>query len=230
MRRPSSSQPNPAAARAFARIGYKILVAKLYRYATHKLGLPAIDAQIVGLVEAIELVNMVILKILDGTLAWGLPEHATDAQVFHDVHGKMRGVLSALRRRGARAVYDDALDELADEGADAFARLSEERGLADLEQALEHDAEASAYLQKMRQSKERAQIADELGMTVEHAHVVHKRIIRAAEALYAAMNDDEDEPPSSGPRGSYHVETTEERRGAPHEPRRVAGRAGRRRR
>jgi hypothetical protein len=133
-------------------------------------------------------------------------------------------------RRDARTVHDEALDKYPDEAPDVFERLSEHRTKQDRSRLFAHDADASAYIEKLGEGYKRAEIAKALGWTVQRAKVVRKRIARTLAAHEAAMNDNgEAEPPSSGPRGNDHVQTAEERRGAPPERHRGARGAGRRR-
>lgn len=230
MNRPTRSGSDNSAARAFACVGFPTLLAKLYRYATGTLGLAAIDAESAGVVEATDLVNTLVERGLGGTLPWSLPDHATTEQIVAHACMKLYAMRSALRKTAAYARGDDALDERADEAPDAFARLSGERAIADVVRAFEHDAEASAHIAKMREGKTRKDIASELGCTAGRVDVVRNRIVRGMTALRESANDNgEDEPPSSGPRGSYHAQATEERRRADAEPHRGAGGAGGRR-
>jgi hypothetical protein len=228
---PTPSGSDDRAARAFARVGWTKLLAELYRYARDTLRLAAIDAERKGLVEAMEVVNILAEASLGGTLPWDQPEDATGEQIIGLACKKLDGVCWTLYRRAARTCYDDALEERPDLGKDALARLIEERGLSDLESALRHDADATVYLEEMLAGRKRAQIASRLGWDAQRAKVVRNRIVRRVRALYAATNDDnsEDEPPSSGPRGSCHVQTTEERPRTHPEPHRGALGAGRRR-
>jgi hypothetical protein len=182
--------------------------------------------------EAADLVDALILKILDGKLDWDLPEHAADDDVIAYLCTKLYGRCSSLRRRAARTLSDEALDQRADEAPDAFERLSAEREIAYLARAFAEDAEALAYIGQMSLGKARAEIAEALGWTVQRAKVVRNRIRRTVEARGAAMNDNgEAGPPSSGPRGDLdETQATEERRGAAPERHRRAGGAGGRRR
>jgi hypothetical protein len=201
---------------------------KLYRYAVTRLGLAPIDAEVAGRVEAIELVNMMFERGLAGARRCNLPEDATEEQAVRYLSTRLRWTWVTLVRQDARSACDEELDELPDETPDAFERLSGLRMRASVIAAVAHDPEASAYLEELREGNTREEIASRLGMTIDHAKAVRKRIARYAEA---AMNDDgEDEPPSSGPRGDHHGPTAEERRGAPPEARRGAGGARRRRR
>ena len=197
--RPSPSGSNHGAARAFARVGWPKVWARLLRYATSTLGLAAIGARRAGVVEAADLVSTLVMLALSGTLDWSLSEDATDEKIIHCACTKLYGMRSTLRRQAARTVYDDALDERPDPCADALARLVEARGLAALERLFEHDAEASAHLEEMLERKTRLEIADKLGCTLIHVDTVRKRIVRGIVAYARRMNDDgEDEPPSSG--------------------------------
>jgi hypothetical protein len=109
-------------------------------------------------------------------------------------------------------------------------KLLARRAVVDIERMFEHDAEASAHLRGMLAGKKRAEIAREIGCTAQHVDVVRNRIIRGVAPLYTTRNDDREAgPPSSGPRGSNHVQTTEERPRAHAEPPRGAGGAGGRR-
>jgi hypothetical protein len=233
MSRSTCSGPHDSAARAFARVGFSKLLGKLHRYATGTLHLAAIDAESADVVEAVDLVHTLVVKTLDGKLAWTLPESATDEEVVGYACKKLYGMRSTLRRKAGLTVCydDDALDERVDEAApDAQERLVEQSGIAAVVRAFAHDAEASAHIRMMLAGKKRAEIAEELGCTPERVDVVHKRILRGVAALSARMNhESEDEPPSSGSRGTDHAQTTQERQGAAPEPHRGAGRAGRRR-
>jgi|HubBroStandDraft_6_1064221.scaffolds.fasta_scaffold626068_1 hypothetical protein len=226
MRRPSPSPSRIAAAKAFRRWCVPSVMQELARYATAKLRLAPIDAEVVGRVEAVELVNMMFDEGLAGRLPFDLPGDATEEQTVRYLSRRLGWMCADLFRQEARTASDEALDELPDETPDAFERLSGLRMRAGVIAAVAHDPEASAYLEELREGKTREQIARGLGMTIGHAKAVRKRIARYAEA---AMNDNgEDEPQSSGPRGDDHVPTTEERRGAPPEPHRGAGGARRR--
>jgi len=225
MDRPKPSGSDDSAARAFARVGFPKFLAKLYRYATGTLRLAAIGAESADVVEAVDLVNALVEKGLDGRLDWALPEHATDDEVVGYGCTKLYGMRANLRRDAARFVCDDALDALADEAPDALARLQEQRGIAEVLRAFEHDAETSAHVREMLAGKTRTEIASALGCAPAHADVVRRRILRGMAALRTRMNEDsEDGPPSSGPRGIYHEpQATEERQGAAREPLRGAG-------
>jgi hypothetical protein len=229
-RKPPGS--SDGAARAFARVGWTRLLARLHRYATGTLRLAALEDGRADTVEAVDVVNTLVERGLSGSLAWTLPEHASDDEIVRYACSKLYGMRSTLRRQAAWNVGDDdALNALADEGPDAFALLLEQRGIAELRRAFGPDAEASAHLERMLEGSKRAEIAAELGCSVEHADLVRRRILRRIAALRADTNDQrEDEPPSSGPRGTYHEpQATQERRGAAPEPHRGAGGAGRRR-
>jgi hypothetical protein len=220
------------AARAFERVGYDKLADKLYVYATYTMRLASIGARRAGEVEALDLVGTLCMKVLEGRIVWALPEDASEEEIVGYACRKMYGMLSTLRRRGARTSGGDAVDDLADDAPDAFSMLLTQRGIADLTRALDGDGEASAYLQGMLGGDKRAEIAAALGCTVEHADVVHKRIMRCAAALHERDEDTcEDEPPSSGPRGhDDELPTAQERHRAPPEPPRRALRAAGRRR
>ena len=232
MSRSTRSGPQHSTARAFVRVGWASFVEKLHRYATATLRLAAIDAERAGVVEAVDLVNTLVERGLSGTLSWDLPEHATEVEIIGYACTKLYGMRSTLRRKDAFTVGgDEAIEERADEAPDALELLAEQRGIAEVLRAFEHDPEALAHVREMLAGSKRAEIVEELGCTADRADAVRKRIIRGIEALCARMNDQsEDEPPSSGPRGSYHEpQATEERQGAAPEPHRGAGRAGRRR-
>jgi hypothetical protein len=228
MNRPTSSD---SATRAFARVGWTTLLVRLHRYAVARLALAPMDAERAGVVESVDLVNTLIVRGLEGTLPWNLPEHATDDEIVGYTCTKLYGMRANLRREAARTSGDDALDERAAEGPDALSLLVEYGEIAAVMRAFEDDAEASRHIEMMLEGRKRADIVKELGCTAEHADVVRKRIIRGIAALCAKRDDNsEDEPPSSGPRGRHHdLQATEERQGAPPEPRRGAGRADRRR-
>jgi hypothetical protein len=199
--------------------------------------------------EAADLVGTVIDKGLRGKLVWDLPARATDDEIIAYACSKLRGIHSGLRRRAARAhneascpgrdgaPHDDDDDDVAwgeqvDEAPDPFAQLAEQRGIAYVVRVFDHDAEAAAHVRKMFEGKKRAEIAEELGCDPGHASTVRRRIFRVLAALSArTMNPtSEDEPPSSGPRGRHHEpQATQERQGAPREPHRSTGGAGRRR-
>jgi hypothetical protein len=231
MSRSTRSGPDDSTARAFARVGSKSFLEKLHRYATGTLHLAAIDAERADVVEAVDLVNTLVERVLDGTLIWALPEHATEEEVVGYACKKLYGMRSTLRRKAAFTLCDEgALDEQACDAPDALEMLFEQRVIADLLRAFEHDAEAQAYIGEVLAGKTRAEIVDGLGCTPERANAVRKRILRGITALDARMNDEsEAEPPSSGPRGRHHEpQTTEERQGTPPEPPRGAGRAGHR--
>jgi len=233
MSRSTCSGPDNSTARAFVHVGWTKLLAKLHRYATGTLRLAAIDADRADVVEAVDLVNTLVAKSLDGTLTWNLPAHATDEEVVGYACNKLYGMRATLRRKAALTLHDDsdALDEQADEAPDALEQLVEQTTIANVMQAFAHDVEASAHIKKMLAGKRRAEIVDELGCTPEQADVVRKRIVRGIAALGARINNErEDEPPSSGPRESYHEpKANKERQGAPPEPHRCAGGARRRR-
>ena len=213
---PTPSRSNHSAARAFARIGWPKVWARLLRYATGTLGLAAIDARRGRVFEAADLVSTLVMSALGGTLDWTLPEDATDEKIMRCACTKLYGMRSTLRRRAARTVYDDALDERPDPCADALARLVEARGHEALERLFERDAEASAHLEEMLERKTRLEIADKLGCTLVHVDTVRKRIVRGIVA-YARRTNDEDEPPSSGPRGTPALHALG-RRSIPTEP------------
>ena len=229
MSRSIRSGPDDRTARAFVRVGFPKLLAKLHRYATGTLRLAAMDADRAGVVEAVDLVNTLVAKGLDGTLIWTLAEHATDDEIVGYACRKLYGMRSTLRRKAALTLCDDGdtPDVQADEAPSALDLLVAQGAIAEVVRAFEHDAEASAHLERMLAGAKRADIVDDLGCTPEHADVVRKRILRGIAALCARMNDErEDEPPSSGPRGRTHEpQATEERQGAPPEPHRGAGRA-----
>jgi hypothetical protein len=212
-------------------VGWTNVWTRLHRYATATLRLAAIGAERADVVEAGDLVNTLVEKGLDGSLSWTLPEHASNEEIIGYACAKLHGMRSNLRRDASRAVYDDAIDERPDEGPDALALLSERRRIATVIEAFAHDVEASSVIRMMLGGMKRAEIMMELRISAEHADVVRKRIARGIAALDAGMDkDDGDEPPSSGPRGRHHdPQATEERQGAPPEPHRGAGGAGRRR-
>ena len=226
-----------SAARAFLRVGFPSLLPKLHRYATATLHLADMDDERAGVVEAFDLVHTLVAKALEGTLTWTLSEDATEDQIVGHACKRLYWMRSTLRIKAALTACDDdaldALDALPDEGPGPLELLVEHRGRADVVRAFEQDAEASAYVREMLAGKTRAEIVDALCSSDKHADVVRKRIIRKLTALCARMNDEsesEAEPPSSGPQGSYHApQATEERQGAPPEPHRGAGGAGRRR-
>jgi DNA-directed RNA polymerase specialized sigma24 family protein len=228
---PTRPGPSDRAARAIAHVGLPNLVARLYRYARVTLHLAASDADRADVFEASDLVNALVLKVLDGTLIWTLREDATDDQIVRYACKKLYGMRSTHRRKAALFDDGDAIDELACEAPDALELLVERRGIADAVRAFEHDAEASVYLAEMLAGRSHPEIADALGYTPKHAEAVHKRVTRGIATLRARMDtQSEDEPPSSGPRGTYHEpQATEERQGAPPEPHRGAGGARRRR-
>jgi DNA-directed RNA polymerase specialized sigma24 family protein len=231
MNRSISPEPDDRAARACARVGYKTMVAKLYAYATCVLHLAAIDAASAGRVEALDLVHTLVVNILFGKVVWALPEHATEEEIVRYACTKLYGMLSNLRKHDARTSGGDALDHWADDAPDALANLIARGSIADLLRALGDDPEAAAHLRGALEGQTRAQIAAQLGCSVEHATALRKRIMRGVAALKASMNDNsEDGPPSSGPRGhDDELPTAEERHRAPPEPPRGALRAGRRR-
>jgi hypothetical protein len=195
---PSGS--NLGAARAFARVGWTTVWAALLDYATGTLRLPAPGARRAGVVEAAELVSTLLLKSVEGTLSWTLPEHATDEEIVGHACTKLFGMRSTLGRKAARTTTDDTLDERPDPGPDALAKVMAKRRVEDLEGAFAHDAEAYAYLREMLKEETRPEIASTLGMPVERAKVVQKRVMRRIAAHARTANDDgEDGPPSSGP-------------------------------
>jgi hypothetical protein len=228
-----STRPGPddSAARAFAMVGWPKLQERLTRYATCALRLAPIEAESCGVVEAVDLVNTLVANGLAGELCWELSQDATDAEVVAYACKKMYGMRSNLRKHAAIALGgDDGIDDQADEGPDALEQLIEHGAIEGARRAVAHDAEASAYLDAMLMGHTREEIADAHGLTPEHAKVVRKRISRRLAALSARINhESEDEPPSSGSRGTDHAQTTQERQGAAPEPHRGAGRAGRRR-
>jgi hypothetical protein len=229
MRRRSLSPSRVAAAKAFRRWCVPSVMLKLCHHAT-KLGLAPIDAEVAGRIEAVELVDIMFDAGLAGRLPFDLDEDATEEQAVRYLSKRLGWMCPTLFHRNVRTVGDEELDELPDQTPDAFERLSGLRMRARVIAAVAHDPEASAYLDELREGKTREQIATELGMTIDHAKAVRKRIARYAEAHEAAMNNNgEDEPQSSSPRGDHHVPTAEERRGAPPEPHRGAGGARRRR-
>src|SRR5580693_806248 len=114
MSRPSRSRTNPAAARAFARVGWPTLLGALYRYATIKLDLPRIDAKRKGPIDAFDVVDTLSMKVLEGTLPWDLPESAPGVEVVAYACSKLPGMLRTLRLPGARTFSDDAIGERAD--------------------------------------------------------------------------------------------------------------------
>ena len=230
MARPSPSRRNAAAAKTFRRWCVPSVMRKLYRHATTALRLAPIDAEVAGRFEAVDLVDTMFMKGLDGMLRFDLPGDATEERVVRYLCGKLRTTRSTFFQQYARTPHDDRLDELLDETPDALERLSGLRLAEDRRRAFEHDAEASAFLEQLPENDTRADIAKALGWTVQRVKVVRNRIARTLAAREAAMNDNgEDEPQSSSPRGDHHVPTAEERRGAPPEPHRGAGGARRRR-
>src|SRR5690242_9236844 len=122
MGRSINSGPDDSTARAFVRVGFPRLLARLYRYATGTLRLAAIDADHAGDVEAVDLVHTLVEKGLSGTLTWTLPEHATDDEVVGYACSKLYGLRSTLRRKAdlTRRDDDDALEERADEAPGAL--------------------------------------------------------------------------------------------------------------
>jgi hypothetical protein len=182
-------------------VGAKRLERELCEHATGPLHMPRAGARRQGVIEAKELVSILFLMAWAGTLVWTPPEDAPDHDVIRYACSKLRGILSTLRRWAARTVCDDTLAEHADLSPDVLAMLIVCRAFEDLDQALEDDADASAYLPLMREGHERRKIVALLGWTAEHAKVVHERIMRRAAALYRANdNENEDvqaEPPSS---------------------------------
>ena len=219
--------PDDSAARAFTRVGFPKLLPKLYRYATNTLRLAAIDANRAGVLEAADLVNTLVVLALAGRLSWVLGEDATEEQIVGFACTMLNGMLANFRKHAARSISDDALDELADEAPDAFTRLLEQRGMAEVMTSFAHDAEARAHLAMIFEGKTRTEIAATFGITVDHADVVRQRIRRGLTALRATMNDHtEPGPRRSGVRGTYHEpQATEERQGAAREPLGGAGRA-----
>ena len=225
MSRSIRSGSDDSMARAFVRVGWTKLLSKLHRYATGTLRTAAIDADRADVIEAVDLVNTLVMKGLDGTLDWSLPEHATDEQIIGYACTKLYGMRSTLRRKSAFMLRDDgdAIEEHADAGPSALELLAAQGEIAEVLRAFEHDAEASIHIKLMLEGKTRAEIVEELGCTRERANVVRKRITRGIAALCAGNNESEDEPPSSGSRGIYHEsQTTQERQGAHAEPRRGA--------
>jgi hypothetical protein len=195
---PTPSAPSSSAARAFARVGWPKGWARLLRYATGTLGLAATGATRGGVVEAADLVSTLFVGALSGTLAWSLPEHATEEQIIGYACMKLHGMRSTLRRQAARTSPDDALDERPDPGPDALARLVREQGIVDLQEIFAHDGEASLYLREMLRGEARADIMRTLGWTLRRANTVYTRIIRGVAAHARKANDDrEGEPPSS---------------------------------
>ena len=71
-RPPTPRTYRTSSARAFARVGWPSIWAKLYLYATCTLRLATIDAETAGVVEAADLVSMLFVKSLDGKLGWTL--------------------------------------------------------------------------------------------------------------------------------------------------------------
>jgi hypothetical protein len=199
--RSSSPGPDYTAARAFARIGWPKVWARLSLYATGTLRFAAIDAESAGVVEAADLVSTLLVTSLDGMLGWTLPEDATEEQILGLACAKLHGMRRTLQRQAARTGhYDDALDERPDPGPDALARLMRERGIVDMERLFEHDAEASVYLGEMLEGEARAEIMCKLGWPLRRANTAYKRIVRGIAAHARRINDDsEDAPPSSGP-------------------------------
>jgi hypothetical protein len=187
---PPPSRSSDSAARAFARVGWPKVWARLYRYATGTLGLAAIDARRGRVFEAADLVNALCVRALLGRLDWSLPEDATDKQIIGSACTKLHGMRSTLRRKAARTVCDDALDERPDPGPGALARLMKARGSVDLEAAFAHDAEASVYVGEMLKGEARADIMDTLGWTPKRANAVYMRIMRRVAALAQRTNDD----------------------------------------
>jgi hypothetical protein len=207
---------------------------ELYLYATNRLHLAPIDAEVAdGRLEATELLDMMFDQGLQGMLAFDLPEDATEEQVVRHLSNRLRWMCVTTFRQEVRTVGVEALDELPDPTPDVEERLSGLRMVQHCKRALQHDAEASAFLEQLEEDKPRAGIAAALGWTVQRVKVVRNRIARSFATLVAReddMDDErEDEPPSSGPRGDYDVPTAEERRGAPPEAHRGAGGARRRR-
>jgi hypothetical protein len=193
---PTPSEPDYSAARAFARVGWPKVWARLLRYATGTLGLAAIGARRAGVVDAADFASTLVVWALGGTLAWSLPEDATDERILRYACTKLYGMRSTLRRQAARTSPDDAIDERPDPGPDVLARLMKERRLGDLERFLEGDAEASAYLDGMLANETRAEIARRLGWPVRRAQVVRVRLLRRLAAHAQRTNDDgEDRPP-----------------------------------
>jgi hypothetical protein len=186
MSRPMPFKPDHSAARAFARVGWAKLVAKLHGYATGSLRLAAVGAEHAGVFEASDLVNTLVEQSLDGTLGWTLPGHATEEEIVGLACMKLSGMRWTLRRRAARELGDDALDERVDPSPDALARLMAQRGLADLARVFQQDAEASAYVRGMLAGNKREEIMAELGLTAERADVVRKRILRGLAATCAS--------------------------------------------
>jgi len=209
-------------------VGLPKLLQRLYRYATGTLHLARIDAERAGSIEAFDLIQALYEKGLSGELTWDLPDDATDDEIIGAACLKMYGMRSTLLRKTALTIGDDeALDEQADPAPDALALLIERGAIEDLMRALEHDAEASAHAARMFESWTRAEIEADLGCDRPRSDAVHKRIMRVAATLCATMRDEsEDEPPSSGPRGTNHApQAAEERQGEAPEPHRGAGRA-----
>jgi hypothetical protein len=182
----------------------------LHVYATNRLHLASIDAEVAdSRGEATELLDMLFDQGLQGMLAFDLPEDATEEQVIRYLKKRLRWMCATMLQQDVWTVGDEALDELPDPTPDAFERLSGLRLVQHCKQALEHDAEASAFLEQLGEDKPRAGIAAALGWTVQRVKVVRNRIARTLATLTAReddMDDDaEDEPPSSGPRGDYDV-------------------------
>ena len=74
MARPSPSRRNAAAAKTFRRWSVPSVMRKLYRHATTALRLAPIDAEVAGRFEAVDLVDTMFMKGLDGLLPFDLPQ------------------------------------------------------------------------------------------------------------------------------------------------------------
>jgi hypothetical protein len=230
MGRSKPSETGEAAKRAFERVGGEKLLAALRSYAVRKLGFAPAGAATAGVDEELDLVGALVVKGYACELEWDLPDGATDEEVIAKACSKMRGMRSTLRRKAARHQGDaDALDEVADGAPGADELLHMRRVVEDVPRVFAHDPEASAHFALMLGGAKRCEIMDELRCTERRAETVRERIRRGLAAYGDGMNDErEDEPPSSGPRGRCHEpQATEERQGAPPEPRRGARRTGR---
>jgi len=97
-------------------------------------------------------------------------------------------------RRGPATLHKasprEAAAKAVSDASDAFALVEVRRGVDELMQALEHDPEARAHAEKTLEDKQRAEIAAELGCTVEHVDAVRRRVDRAVAALAGRMKDD----------------------------------------
>lgn len=227
--------PDGKAAQAMEDVGWESSLMVLTRYAC-SLGYTGPDAPTGGVVEAMDLVQSLYVRVLAGELAWKLPPDATKKRILGHMCRRLRGMRSDQYRHdeiAPSAGVEELADLVDDDVSDPEEAAVWTSHLENAQSALEEDDEALQLFDACTKGYvEPQEAADYLAWTVLQVRRVRARMMRLFrnEGL-ATTTDREDEPPSSGPRGGQdESQATEERQGALREPARGAQHPRRRRR